>query len=221
MVEPLHVITQEGNTLKEVELDFSFLDGLINESLVFECIRMYRCSARQGNASTKTRGEIVGSTAKPWKQKGTGRARSGTRKSPIWRGGGVVFGPRPRSYRFNMPKKMKKLALLSALRSRFKTNNLLVLDDWKLEDHKTSSVRSIIKKMSDSFECMQAKKILLVTSGKNDLLLKSTSNIPGITVIESNIFNALDVVANDSIVFTEKAFVDLGERLSLNKEGVN
>ncbi|OED34179.1 50S ribosomal protein L4 [PVC group bacterium (ex Bugula neritina AB1)] len=205
------VIDQKGEKVKEIT--FSLLEGEVRKSLVHECIRYYRAAQRQGNACTKTRGEVTGSGAKPWKQKGSGQARAGTKKSPIWRGGGVVFGPKPRSYRFAMPKKKRKLALLSLLRSRYQEESLLVIDELKFESVATKNVQATLNDLKLS------SHVLFVTSGKDENFLKMTSNLENIGVKESAIVNAFDVIKYKNIVCTEKAFQDLENRLQ-NKEAV-
>ncbi len=201
------VVDQKGKKVKDLGLRSDFLTGTIHKGLVHECVRKYRAAQRQGNASSKTRGEVVGSGAKPWKQKGTGRARSGTRKSPIWRGGGVVFGPKHRSYNFRMPKKMKRLALLSSLRARFQGEQFIVVDQWDVASVKTKDMCAMLQGLNVS------SNVLLVTAGKDDQLLKIVANLPAVSIRESAIVNALDVIRRKRLVLTEQAVLDLQERL--------
>ncbi len=167
---------------------------------------MQRANRRAGTACTKTRAEVEGSNKKPWKQKGTGRARAGSRKSPLWRGGGTVFGPRPRSYAFNMPRKVKKLGLKMALSSRFGDELLLVLDDFRLDESKT---KNFIKIM-DSFSISNA---LIVVPASINSLERSSRNVPGFKVIPTEGLNVYDILLHKHIVLLEPCIEQLRERL--------
>lgn len=203
----LVVVDRFGKKVKDLELEASLWEGTIHESVVHQCVRSYRAAQRQGNASTKTRAEIKGSGAKPWKQKGTGRARSGTKKSPIWRGGGTVFGPKPRSYRFELPKKLKKLALTSVLRSRYQGQECTVIDDLSIALPKTKEMVQILNALK------LGENVLVVTSGVQENVIKSSSNISKVKVCESSVVNAFDVLLHKHVLFTEEAVLDIQRRL--------
>ena len=161
-------------------------------------LRMQMAAKRQGTACTKTRSEVRGSGRKPWRQKGTGRARSGTRSSPIWRGGGVIFGPKPRDYSFKVPKKMKKSALRSALSLKFKENRLLILEHFELPEIRT-------KQFVEHKEKLQLQKALIVFEGENKNLQKSAHNVPHIKVLPTAGLNLYDILRYDQLVLTRGA----------------
>ncbi len=161
-------------------------------------VRKQLASKRRGTACTKTRSEVRGSGTKPWRQKGTGRARSGTRTSPIWRGGGTIFGPKPRDYSFQIPKKLKKVALRSALSLRLKEDALLVLDNFDLAEIKTKQF--LVHKNK-----LQLNKALIVIDGENINLQKSARNVPQIKVLKTAGLNLYDILRYDQLVLTRTA----------------
>lgn len=203
-------VTEVYNIKKEkvgdLELDEALFGVEVNPHLLHDIVRMQRANRRAGTACTKTRVEVEGSNKKPWKQKGTGRARAGSRKSPLWRGGGTVFGPRPRSYAFNMPRKVKKLGLKMALSSRFGDELLLVLDDFRLDESKT---KNFIKIM-DSFSISNA---LIVVPASINSLERSSRNVPGFKVIPTEGLNVYDILLHKHIVLLEPCIEQLRERL--------
>ncbi|TBV83239.1 MAG: 50S ribosomal protein L4 [Desulfobulbaceae bacterium] len=203
-------VTEVYNIKKEkvgdLELDEALFGVEVNPHLLHDIVRMQRANRRAGTACTKTRAEVEGSNKKPWKQKGTGRARAGSRKSPLWRGGGTVFGPRPRSYAFNMPRKVKKLGLKMALSSRFGDELLLVLDDFRLDESKT---KNFIKIM-DSFSISNA---LIVVPASINSLERSSRNVPGFKVIPTEGLNVYDILLHKHIVLLEPCIEQLRERL--------
>lgn len=192
--------------VRDLELDEALFGVEVNPHLLHDIVRMQRANRRAGTACTKTRVEVEGSNKKPWKQKGTGRARAGSRKSPLWRGGGTVFGPRPRSYAFNMPRKVKKLGLKMALSSRFGDELLLVLDDFRLDESKT---KNFIKIM-DSFSISNA---LIVVPASINSLERSSRNVPGFKVIPTEGLNVYDILLHKHIVLLEPCIEQLRERL--------
>jgi large subunit ribosomal protein L4 len=130
----------EKNKVSEIELNDAVFDGEVNEAVLYEVVKMRMALRRSGTADTKERGEISGGGKKPWRQKGTGRARSGTSRSPLWRGGGTVFGPHPRDYSFKVPKKVRKKALMSALTLKYRGNQMVILRDFPLTEIKTKNL---------------------------------------------------------------------------------
>ena len=163
-----------------------------------QVLRMQLAAKRQGTASTKTRSEVRASGKKPWRQKGTGRARSGDRSNPIWRGGGVIFGPKPRSFSFKIPKKMKKSAVRSALSLKLKENRLLVLDHFELPEIRTRQFLAHKEKL-------QLQKALIVFEGENTNLQKSARNVPDIKVLNTAGLNLYDILRYDQLVLTRGA----------------
>lgn len=200
--------SQTGSTVGEIELNDSVFGIEPNNHVLFEAVIMQRASLRQGTHKTKIRSEVRGGGRKPWKQKGTGRARQGSIRSPQWRGGGIVFGPTPRSYSFKLPKKVRRLAVRSALSSKVLENNLLVLDNLTLEAPKTKEMTSILKGLSVE------RKALIVTGDVNETVALSARNIPGVTVVTANGINVLDVLNHDKLIMTKAAVEKVEEVLA-------
>lgn len=186
----------ENNKVSEIELSDAVFGAEVNEAVLYDVVRMQMASKRLGTASTKRRQEVSGGGKKPWRQKGTGRARAGTTRSPLWRGGGVVFGPIPRSYAYKVPKKVRKLALMSALSMKVKEGRLLILKDFPMGEIKTK----IFKEVIDRFGL---KKALLILDKANPVLEKSSRNVQGIKLIRSEGINVYDLLNYDHVVLFE------------------
>ncbi|ADV95048.1 50S ribosomal protein L4 [Bacillus subtilis] len=199
---------QNGSTAGDIELNASVFGIEPNESVVFDAILMQRASLRQGTHKVKNRSEVRGGGRKPWRQKGTGRARQGSIRSPQWRGGGVVFGPTPRSYSYKLPKKVRRLAIKSVLSSKVIDNNIIVLEDLTLDTAKTKEMAAILKGLSVE------KKALIVTADANEAVALSARNIPGVTVVEANGINVLDVVNHEKLLITKAAVEKVEEVLA-------
>ncbi len=199
---------QNGSTAGDIELNDSVFGIEPNESVVFDAILMQRASLRQGTHKVKNRSEVRGGGRKPWRQKGTDRARQGSIRSPQWRGGGIVFGPTPRSYAYKLPKKVRRLAIKSALSSKVNDNNLIVLEDLNLDAVKTKEMAAILKGLSIE------KKALIVTADANETVELSARNLPGVTVVEANGINVLDVVGHEKLVMTKAAVEKVEEVLA-------
>lgn len=198
---------QSGSQVGEVELNDSVFGIEPNEHVLFEAIIMQRASLRQGTHKVKNRSEVSGGGRKPWRQKGTGRARQGSIRSPQWRGGGTVFGPVPRSYSYKLPKKVRRLAIKSALSSKVLGENILVLESLSFDAPKTKEFAAVLKNLS------VGKKALVVTDGSNPNVALSARNIPGVTVVEANGINVLDVVSHDKLIVTKAAVEKIEEVL--------
>lgn len=198
---------QNGSQVGEVELNDAVFGIEPNEHVLFEAIIMQRASLRQGTHKVKGRSEVRGGGRKPWRQKGTGRARQGSIRSPQWRGGGTVFGPVPRSYSYKLPKKVRRLAIKSALSSKAQENNILVLDALNFDKPKTKDFIAVLKNLSVD------KKALVVTDGLNENVVLSARNIPGVTVVEAAGVNVLDVVNHDQLIMTKSAVEKVEEVL--------
>jgi large subunit ribosomal protein L4 len=192
-----------GKEIGKTSVDLAKLDKRLRPALIKTALSMYQANKRVGTHDTKTRGEIRGSTHKPWRQKGTGRARSGTKKSPIWKGGGVVFGPHPRNYRFAINKKQRRLALRSALMAKFRDGEVKVVDQIELDAPKTSVVAAVLKALGVSGTC------LIGTSEVDRNLYLSTRNIRGASVATVADFNTLDVLRAKTVVLTQSALAGL------------
>ncbi|QIW82443.1 50S ribosomal protein L4 [Bacillus velezensis] len=199
---------QNGSTAGDIELNASVFGIEPNESVVFDAILMQRASLRQGSHKVKNRSEVRGGGRKPWRQKGTGRARQGSIRSPQWRGGGVVFGPTPRSYSYKLPKKVRRLAIKSVLSSKVNDNNIIVLEDLTLDSVKTKEMAAVLKGLSVE------KKALIVTADANEAVSLSARNIPGVTVVQANGINVLDVVNHEKLLITKAAVEKVEEVLA-------
>ena len=202
------VINQKGEKVNSIELDDTVFNAEIRDTLVQRVIVWQLAKRRSGTASTKTRGEISGGGKKPWRQKGTGRARAGTNRSPIWVGGGTIFGPKPRSYAFSLPKKMRKAALRSVLTAKLKDDQLTVIDKIELDAPKTKVFVDIVKTMG-----FEAKKILFVTAEKDETLLRSSRNLYQVLVLPIEGLNVYDLLRFDRLVVLEAAVPRIHERL--------
>ncbi|KKB35859.1 50S ribosomal protein L4 [Bacillus thermotolerans] len=202
------VLNQSGAQVGEIELNDSVFGIEPNQHVVFEAVMMQRASLRQGTSKVKNRSEVSGGGRKPWRQKGTGRARQGSIRSPQWRGGGTVFGPVPRSYSYKLPKKVRRLAIKSALSSKVAEQNILVLESLSFDTPKTKEFASVLKNLSvDS-------KALVVTDVLNENVALSARNIPGVTVVAADGINVLDVVGHDKLIITKAAVEKVEEVLA-------
>ncbi|MDT8336086.1 MAG: 50S ribosomal protein L4, partial [Desulfurivibrionaceae bacterium] len=166
----------ENKKAGDIELNEAIFGVEVKEHIIHDIVRMQLANRRGGNACTKTRGEVRGSGAKPWRQKGTGRARAGTRKSPLWRSGGTAFGPKPRDFSYKLPRKVRKIGICMALSSRLSEDNLVVLDAFQLEQIKTRNFVEVMNNLS-------IDNALIVTGGLNENLEKSSRNVHGFKVM--------------------------------------
>jgi large subunit ribosomal protein L4 len=168
---------------------------------------MQRAAKRAGTASTKTRREVRGSSAKPWRQKGTGRARSGTRRSPLWRGGGVVFGPKPRDYSFKLNRKVKQQAVAMAMSARLQEGNLVVLDDFTMDQIKTKDFVNVMN-------TLELDAALIIVNEPNENLSKSSRNVNGFKVMNTEGLNVYDILLHKKLVLLQPAISSLEERFT-------
>jgi large subunit ribosomal protein L4 len=202
------VINQKGEKVNSVELDDTVFNADVRDTLVQRVVVWQLAKRRSGTASTKTRGEISGGGKKPWRQKGTGRARAGTNRSPIWTGGGTIFGPKPRSYSFSLPKKMRKAALRSVLTAKLKDDQLTVIDKIELDEPKTKLFAEIMKTIG-----WEAEKVLFVTPEKDETLVRSSRNLYRVMVLPIEGLNVYDLLRFDRLVVLEAAVPRIHERL--------
>ncbi len=191
----------------EVELNDQVFNREVKTYVLHDVVRQQRAARRAGTASTKTRKEVKGSGAKPWRQKGTGRARAGTRKSPIWRGGGTAFGPKPRDYSFKLNRKVRQQAVAMALSARYQEGNLVVLDDFTLEAIKTKEFVSIMN-------VLELNNALIVVDADNEELSKSSRNVPGYKVMKTDGVNVYDILLHEKLVVLQPAIERLEERFT-------
>ncbi len=183
----------ENQKVSEIELDGRIFEAKVNAALIHDVVRRDLASQRKGTAATKNRALVRGGGAKPWRQKGTGRARAGSRRSPLWRGGGTIFGPMPRDYSFSLPKKVKRAALRAALSLRRQEGKLVLLNDFPLAGFKTRQVLEVLKKF-------QVEDALIVTDEKHPYLERSSRNIPGIKVLRYGSLNVYDILNHEHLI---------------------
>lgn len=201
------VLNQSGSNVGEIELNETVFGIEPNEAVLFETLVQQRASLRQGNHKVKNRSEVSGGGRKPWRQKGTGRARQGSIRSPQWRGGGIVFGPTPRSYSYKLPKKVRRLALRSALSAKVNEENLIVLEALAFDAPKTKEFIKVLENLSID------KKALIVTAELDETVALSARNIPGVSVVTANGINVLDLAGHDKLVMTKAAVEKVEEVL--------
>ncbi|MEX1349635.1 MAG: 50S ribosomal protein L4 [Desulfobacterales bacterium] len=197
----------KNESVGEIDLNDLIFNRQVKNYVLHEVVRQQRAARRNGTASTKTRKDVRGSGAKPWRQKGTGRARAGTRKSPIWRGGGTTFGPKPRDYSFKLNRKVKQQAVAMALSARYQEGNLVVLDDFTLEAIKTKEFVSIM-------EVLELNNALIVVDSENEELSKSSRNVPGYKVMKTDGVNVYDILLHEKLVLLQPAIERLEERFT-------
>lgn len=195
----------EGSQVGEIELKDEVFGIQPNEAVLHQAVVAQQASWRRGTHKVKSRGEVSGGGKKPWKQKGTGRARAGTIRSPLWRGGSIIFGPQPRSYKISLPKKVRRLALKSALSSKVQAGNIIVLDNLAMEAPKTKVMAGVLDKLNVD------RKALVVTAGVDENIFKSARNIPGITPVEAVGINVYDILNHDKLVITKDAVAKVEE----------
>ena len=195
-----------GEVVDNIEISDKVFGVPFNEALVHQSVLRQQANARQGNASTKTRGNVSGSTRKLYKQKGTGSARAGSIKSPLRRGGGIVFGPHPRDYHQAMPKSMRRLALRCVLSAKLEDGELKILESFKLDGIKTKNVVSIL-------DAMQVDKTTLVVTGEGNVnLVKSARNLSGVKTLPANLLNVVDIISHNTLLIEVNA-VRIAEQL--------
>jgi large subunit ribosomal protein L4 len=202
------VINQNGEKVDSIELEDRIFKAEIRDSLVQQVVVWQLAKRRSGSASTKTRGQIRGGGKKPWRQKGTGRARAGTSRSPVWSGGGTVFGPHPRSYAFSLPKKVRKAALCSVLSAKLRDDKLTVLDKIEMESPKTKLFAEILKKLG-----VVDQKTLFLVPEKNPDLTRASRNLYRALVLPAEGMNVYDLLRFERLTILRDALPRLSERL--------
>ncbi len=202
----VQVLDKSGNKVKEISAPKEIFSYDVKSSLLYEAVLNYQANQRRGTASTKSRGEVRGGGRKPWRQKGTGRARAGSIRSPLWKKGGITFGPKPRNYGYSLPKKAKKNALKSALSMRLAESQLLIIKELDLKESKT-------KEGAKLMDVLNLDSALIVDTQENKNLFLSLRNIPNIKTVDYNQVNIYDVLNYKWLVFTEKSFKVFVEKL--------
>lgn len=201
-----NVLNIRAEKVGEIDLNDALFNVEVNTGILHEVVCMQRAKRRSGNACTKTRGEVSGGGTKPWRQKGTGRARSGSRTSPVWRGGGTVFGPKPRDYNFSMPKKVRRLALKMAMSARNQEGNLVVLDVLTLPRIKTKDFVSIMGNFK--FE-----NCLIITDNLDETIALSSRNAIGYKVLPVSGLNVYDILKHKKLMLVQSSLEKIEERL--------
>lgn len=199
------VYNMDGNQVSEIELNENTFGANINVEAMHQVVKMLLANRRQGTQSALTRAEVRGGGIKPWRQKGTGRARHGSIRSPQWRHGGVVFAPKPRSYRYSVTKKIKRIAMKSALSSKVVDNEIIVVDELNFAAPKTKQVVTML----DSLKA--GKKILIVLADKNENVERSARNIEGVKMTLVNTLNVYDILNCDKFIITKEAALKVQE----------
>lgn len=205
----ISVYNTDGKEVEKMKLDKDVFDGKVKKDVLHQAVLMYQANQRLGAAFTKTRGEVSGGGRKPWKQKGTGRARAGSIRSPLWRGGGVTFGPREQKYSYRLPKKIKQVALKYSLNDKVNNKKMIVIDQLKIEEPKTKVFASILDKLKVN------GKVLLMLEKIDSNVVRSSRNIPQISIKQVCVSNAYDLLAHDKIIITKAGLEALTERIKL------
>ncbi len=208
MAYTIDVLNISGDKIESIKLDKEVFDGEVNKELLHQVITSYLANKRQGTVATKNRGDVSGGGIKPWRQKGTGRARAGSSRSPIWRGGGTVFGPQMRDYSVRIPKKMKIKALKSSLNAKLIDKELTLIEDFQLEAPKTKDFVSIVKSLG-----LDKLKTLFVSDGVSNNMRLSCRNIEGVFIKSFKDLNAYDVLNCKKIVLSVGALSKVSERI--------
>ncbi len=204
----VEVVDLNNAVVGTLELADEVFDAPVNEDLLYEAVRHSRAGQRGGNAKTKTRHEVSGSGKKLWRQKGTGRARMGSIRSPLWRHGGTTHGPQPRDYSYKLPRKMLLGALRSALSAKLRDGELKVVQDFSLPDHKSKGMRAVLSQLEI------AKTVLLVENGENKNLALGSRNLEGVTLVETKDVTVYNLLGHAQVVLSETAAKKLSEALA-------
>jgi large subunit ribosomal protein L4 len=202
----VQVLNENGQVAGEVELPAGIFSYPVKSHLLYESVVQHQANLRRGTASTKTRGEVSGSNRKPWRQKGTGRARVGSIRSPLWKKGGTVHGPQPRDYHYEIPKQARRNALKSALALRFSENRLVVIAEAAVKEPKTKEATKFLK-------TLKVDSALIVDRHDNKNLFIALRNIPKVKAIDAGQLSAFDVLSHKWLVFTQRALESLTERI--------
>ncbi len=204
----LQVLNSEGKKSGVIDLPKEIFGENINQDVIHQAVVMYQASERQGNASTKTRKEVSGGGIKPWRQKGTGRARQGSIRSPLWKKGGIVYGPHPRDFSYSVPQKVRQGALRETLNAKYQGKNLVCIDDFKKSFSKTKEFATILKNLSLS------GKVLALLDGCDPSVQRVSRNIPLFNLMRSQDVNAYHILRHKKILVSKTAFNNLLERIA-------
>jgi large subunit ribosomal protein L4 len=209
MVE-MNIHTIDGEKIGEITLNDNLFNAKINKHIVHQIVKRYLAEKRRGTASTKNRSEVSGGGKKPWRQKGTGRARAGSIRSPLWVGGGVVFGPDNRDYGYSIPQKMRLVALKSVLSDKVRNNNIIILDKLVLKNGKTKDIKNLFINLN-----LNSDKVLIVIDKEDELIKRAVRNLEDTMVITANKLNAYDLINYRKIIITKDALKIIEEVFKL------
>ena len=201
----VNVYNQLGEVVGDIELNEAIFGIEVNEHVVYEVVENHLANRRQGTQSAKTRAEVRGGGRKPWRQKGTGRARQGSIRAPQWKGGGVVFAPKPRSYRYSVPKKVRRLAMKSVLSSKVLEGELRILDVLTVDAFSTKKAKEILKNLS-----LETKTMIVLPEG-NDMIIKSFANLPKVETVVVDYMNVYDLMRFDNLIIVKDALSKIEE----------
>ena len=201
----VNVYNQLGEIVGDIELNEAIFGIEVNEHVVYEVVKNHLANRRQGTQSAKTRAEVRGGGKKPWRQKGTGRARQGSIRAPQWKGGGVVFAPKPRSYRYSVPKKVRRLAMKSVLSSKVLEGELRILDALTVDAFSTKKAKEILKNLS-----LETKTMIVLPEG-NDMIIKSFANLPKVETVVVDYMNVYDLMRFDNLIIVKDALSKIEE----------
>ena len=201
----VNVYNQLGEVVGDIELNEAIFGIEVNEHVVYEVVKNHLANRRQGTQSAKTRAEVRGGGRKPWRQKGTGRARQGSIRAPQWKGGGVVFAPKPRSYRYSVPKKVRRLAMKSVLTSKVLEGELRILDALTVDAFSTKKAKEILKNLS-----LETKTMIVLPEG-NEMIVKSFANLPKVETVVVDYMNVYDLMIFDNLVIVKDALSKIEE----------
>ena len=202
----LAIYDQAGKSIDKLTLDPLFHEGEVNQDVIYQVVLMYQAGQREGTAATKDRGHVRGGGKKPWKQKGTGRARHASIRSPLWRGGGVTFGPMPRDYSYSVPAQLRRRAVAEGVKDKVAGGKLFVVNRLEFDAPKTKLMIGVLR-------ALKLEQPLLLVDKKSDNLVLASRNIPGISLKTADEVNALDVVSHRECVMTQSAYTGLLKRL--------
>ena len=206
-MKKLVVLDIKGGEVEKIDLPEEIFGSRLNTDVIHQAVVMYQASLRQGNASTKERADVSGGGKKPYRQKGTGQARAGSSRSPLWHGGGVTFGPHPRDFGYTIPKKIKKSALRESLKVKSQDNDLLCISDIKDSFSKTKEFAKVLAQLD------LKGKVLAVLDGSDESIARASRNIPSFNVMRAQDVNAYDIMRNKKLLVTKTAFQNLLERV--------
>jgi large subunit ribosomal protein L4 len=208
-ISSVPIFNSKGKEVGKFELDKELFTGEVNKGALYQFVRMYNANQRRGTASTKTRGDVSGGGKKPFRQKGTGRARAGSTRSPLWRGGGKVFGPHPRDFHYDIPKKVKKVALLASLNSKVVDEKLIGIDAIELAEPKTKQFQAIVNALK-----LEGRS-LFVLDAIDEKVKRASRNIADVTLKNYKDFNPVDVIHCNTLVMSKVALEKIPERLKV------